>query len=82
MGMLTGTLGEEPRDLAPRSRRFVDLLAGSGAVSRFVAVEVEIEAVAIDLLKISSVIAGANIERTGPIDAAKLVHEREQRADY
>jgi hypothetical protein len=70
--MLAGTLGDHLRELAPVHGRFVDLFAGSGAVGRFVATQVPVPVVAVDLMRFSGVIAGATLERTAPVDADRL----------
>jgi adenine-specific DNA-methyltransferase len=72
VGMLAGSLGAELLELAPGHERFVDLFAGSGAVGRFVATQVPVPVVAIDLMQFSGVISGATLERTSAIDADRL----------
>jgi len=78
--MLAGTLGDHLRDLAPSHDRFVDLFAGSGAVAKFVATQVHVPVVAVDLMQFSGRIAAATIERTRQVDGPTLTTRWKQRA--
>ncbi|MBA4227091.1 MAG: hypothetical protein C0456_10715 [Hyphomonas sp.] len=66
--MLCNGLGDTITKLAPKSRRFIDLFSGSGAVSWFVAEQFPIPVVAVDLQLYSSVLADAILARTGPLE--------------
>ncbi|SFF99659.1 Adenine-specific DNA methylase [Curtobacterium sp. YR515] len=79
--MLAGTLGDQLTALAPDAERFVDLFAGSGAVSRYVATTTTTPVVALDLMAYSSAITAGTVTRTGKVDAARLFQAWEARAD-
>lgn len=81
VSMLNGSLGSQLIELAPRSRRFVDLFAGSGAVARYMATTTDLPTVSVDLMTFSSVVTGATIERVKPLDARRLFTNWEERAD-
>ena len=66
--MLGNGLGELLGREVPRSRRFVDLFAGSGAVSVHVACRFNIPSLAFDLQAYSAVLAGAVIHRQESLD--------------
>lgn len=66
--LLLNGLGDILREEAPRSKRFVDLFAGTGRVSWHVAESTSVPVLASDLQSFSSILAGAVVERTGPID--------------
>jgi adenine-specific DNA-methyltransferase len=68
------------RTLAPKHERFVDLFSGSGAVARYVATTLSIPVLAVDLMRFSSVIAAATIERTEKVEPARLFAEWHARA--
>lgn len=70
--MLSGTLGLALESLAPEAGRFVDLFAGSGAVSRFVAERVDVPVIAVDLMRFSASITAATLERDRSLDAVGL----------
>jgi len=78
--MLTGTLGNHLRDLAPVAARFVDLFAGSGAVSRYVATRATVPVAAVDLMRFSGIIAAATVERTTALNAGRLFAAWRRRA--
>ncbi|MCS6589532.1 DNA adenine methylase [Curtobacterium flaccumfaciens] len=71
-GMLTGRLGEQLLELATSANRFVDLFAGSGAVSRFISTRLPVETVSIDLLQFSGVITAATTGRTQPLNSGVM----------
>ena len=70
--MLKNGLGHLLDELAPKSRRFVDLFAGSGVVSSHVASRVPIPVMAFDLQEFSAVLARAVIGRREQLDASKI----------
>lgn len=72
LSMLDGTLGGELLRLAPPGGRFIDLFAGSGVVGRFVASQVDIPVFSVDLMRFSSLLAGATLERTKALDGDAL----------
>nr|WP_241769870.1 DNA adenine methylase [Cellulosimicrobium sp. MM] len=71
--LLQGELGDILRSEAADARRFVDLFAGSGAVASFIAESVDVPVLSVDLQEYSRVLSASVIERTAPVDAAKLV---------
>ncbi len=62
--MLQNGLGSVLNLEAAKAKRFVDLFAGSGAVSSYVAKQVDIPVLAFDLQKFSAVLSRAVISRT------------------
>lgn len=66
--LLLNGLGDVLRTEAQRSKRFVDLFAGTGRVSWHVAESTSVRVLANDLQAFSSVLAGAVIERTRPVN--------------
>src|SRR5690349_8094357 len=71
--MLGNGLGHVLLDRAPKYRRFVDLFSGTGAVAGYVASQVEIPVLAVDLQTYSAVLAGASIGRTEGYPSDRLV---------
>ena len=61
--MLLNGLGDLIANSAPQTTRFVDLFAGSGAVSIHVATKYDIPVIASDLQEYSTVLTGAVLER-------------------
>lgn len=82
VSMLAGTLGEALLQLAPRATRFVDLFAGSGAVSRYVATSTDVPVISVDLMRFSGAITAATTERTAPINAESMMESWTRRADH
>lgn len=70
--MLLNGLGEVLKKQVPDARRFVDLFAGSGAVSIHVARTFAKPVLAFDLQRYSSVLAGAILGRVGQLDADSI----------
>lgn len=70
--MLSNGLGHLLNEMAPHSKRFVDLFAGSGAVSSHVASKVAIPVVAFDLQKFSVVLARAIIGRNEKLEVGGI----------
>lgn len=81
VSMLSGTLGQHLMELTPKASRFVDLFAGSGAVSRFVATRAATQVIAVDLMSYSSAITAGTIERTALVDTGQLFRSWSARAD-
>lgn len=71
--MLGNSLGTMLDDEVAAGKRFVDLFAGSAAVSWFVAQRHEIPVVAVDLQRYSKVLAEAVLLRTGPAATKPLI---------
>lgn len=70
--MLSNGLGHLLNQMAPKSKRFVDLFAGSSVVSYHVASKTPIPVVACDLQKFSIVLARAVIARCSQVNSNKL----------
>lgn len=70
--MLKGELGQVVLAEAKKARRFVDLFAGSGSVSHFVAERVGVPVLSVDLQEYSRVLTGCITERTTDIDVEAL----------
>lgn len=68
-------LGEQLRRVVSPGETFVDLFSGSGAVSWFAATELKAAVTAVDLQQYAVALSAAVIERTKPVDAARLVRE-------
>lgn len=62
--LLKGDLGEILLDEARSSDRFVDLFSGSGSVGHFIAEQMEVPVVSVDLQHYSRVLAASITERT------------------
>jgi adenine-specific DNA-methyltransferase len=69
--MLGNGLGQLIDECCQSASRFIDLFAGSAAVSQFVAQRHEIEVVAYDLQEYSVVLANSFLSRTEPINVQK-----------
>ncbi len=67
--MLTNGLGRLLDREIPKAKRFVDLFAGSSAVTRHVACRHDIPVLAFDLQHYSKVLAGAVLDRDHSLDA-------------
>jgi len=78
--MLKNGLGSLLTEVTPSAHRFVDLFAGSGSVSAFVAQKVEIPVIAFDLQTFSSVLSQAIIGRCHKIDSEKIWQEWHNKA--
>lgn len=72
--MLNNGLGSILGVHAPKSKRFIDLFAGSGAVAYHVAKEYRISVLAFDIQEFSAVLTGAVIGRSEPVES-KLIWE-------
>ncbi|MBM4025008.1 MAG: adenine methyltransferase [Planctomycetes bacterium] len=70
--MLQNGLGEVLRSVCSRTRRFVDLFAGSGAVACHVAQNYSLSVLASDLQEFSVVLTRAVIGRRFPLDATRI----------
>lgn len=79
--MLAGTLGDQLLERVPSASRFVDLFAGSGAVSRFISTRVGVPTVGVDLMRYSGVLTAATNSRTKKLDFARVWRSWEERAD-
>lgn len=73
--MLKNGLGDLLRAECAHSKRFVDLFAGSGAVSWFVSDQATLPVLASDLQRFSVVLTEAIIARDKPLDAAQIWKE-------
>ena len=86
--MLKNGLGDLLLEQAVLFDRFVDLFAGGGFVSWFVAERIAKPVLAVDLQRYSTVLCEAVISRTGPLDAEELYKKwivsakRERNASY
>jgi adenine-specific DNA-methyltransferase len=78
--MLKGKLGHLLTSTIPKYERFVDLFSGTGAVASYVAENYDIEVIACDLQKYSSIITAATICRTKKLDANAIWKEWHERA--
>jgi adenine-specific DNA-methyltransferase len=78
--MLANGLGHLLRDEIAHAKRFVDLFAGSGAVSQFVAVKSPLPVLAFDLQEFSAVLTRAVVSRTNPVDADSIWKDWSERA--
>lgn len=65
--LLEGRLGEIILEGAAQSQRFVDLFAGSGTVSHFVANKVSTPVLSVDLQEYARIFSGSVIERTSDL---------------
>lgn len=72
--MLLNGLGELLAEAVPRTKRFVDLFSGSGAVAIHVGTKYEVPVVASDLQEYSAVLAGSVIERQSEWEWEKTWH--------
>lgn len=79
--MLGNGLGELLSREVPKSRRFVDLFAGSAAVSVHVACRFNIPSLAFDLQTYSAVLAGAVIHRQKSLDTNAFYSSWKRRAE-
>ncbi len=70
--MLQNGLGTLLRIECARTKRFVDLFAGSGAVACFVAQQTTLPVLASDLQSFSAILTGSIIARNKPLDADKV----------
>lgn len=70
--MLQNGLGHLIRDNIASHSRFVDLFCGAGYVSRFVAQQYNVPVLASDLQKYATILTGAVINKTKPIDSDAL----------
>jgi adenine-specific DNA-methyltransferase len=70
--MLNGELGVLLAREARKSVRFIDLFAGSGAVSKYIATNVAIPTVSVDLLGFSSVLSGSITRRQKPENGSAI----------
>lgn len=72
LGLLSGQLGEILHREAAKGDRFVDLFAGSASVSHFVAEEIRVPVLSIDLQHFSSPLALSITGRTSAMDPVGL----------
>lgn len=79
--LLRNGLGRTLCSLAPAHDRFVDLFAGSAAVSWYVAERVSVPLLSVDLQSYSAALALALIGRSKPVDAHELEKQWLDRAD-
>lgn len=78
--MLGGRLGATVAQEAAKSRRFVDLFAGSGVVSHHVATKVSVSAISVDQLKFATVLAASITRRVTPFDGRSAFDAWSRRA--
>lgn len=78
--MLRNGLGHTLDDASAGAKRFVDLFAGTGAVSAHVATKRAIPVVAYDLQKFSVVLTQAIVGRSKKLDVEKIWEEWKKRA--
>lgn len=79
--MLSNGLGHLLDELAPQSKRFVDLFAGSGVVSYHVAGKMSIPVFACDLQKFSVILTRAVIGRQNEVETKRLWQQWYKRAE-
>ncbi len=79
--MLSNGLGHLLDELVPQSKRFVDLFAGSGAVSYHVASKIPIPVFACDLQKFSVILTRAVIGRRNELKTKRLWQQWHKRAE-
>jgi len=73
--LLRGALGEVLLEQCESSDRFIDLFAGAGSVSHFVAENAEIPVISSDLQLYSRYLVGAITERDAPIVANQILDD-------
>jgi len=72
---LKNGLGKELNRVVRAGDTFVDLFAGSGAVSKFIATNHDAFVTSVDLQNYSSALSGAVIERTKPVNVERLIEK-------
>ena len=70
---LQNGLGRQLRKVVRPGDSFVDLFAGSGSVSWFVATQLDASVTAVDLQNYAAALSGSVIERTRRLDADRLI---------
>lgn len=70
--LLMNGLGDLVLREAARSDRFVDLFTGTGSVAAYVAEQIPVPVLAVDLQQYATALAGAVIERTEPLSSEAL----------
>ena len=70
---LQNGLGRQLRKVVCPGDSFVDLFAGSGSVSWFVATQLDASVTAVDLQNYAAALSGSVIERTRRVDADRLI---------
>lgn len=78
--LLRGALGELLLDKSSNAARFVDLFSGSGSVSHYIAENLDIPVMSVDLQHYSKVLSGGIIERRKPLSCESLVRNWISRA--
>lgn len=70
---LQNGLGRQLRRVVRPGDSFVDLFAGSGSVSWFVATQLDASVTAVDLQNYAAALSGSVIERTRRVDPDRLI---------